>query len=60
MSGLRPGEEKPLTDDSRAGILAYWNQVAEATGMPFDRKALDVPGFVYNTGDQGGLRPYFS
>ena len=49
MGGLRPGTDKPLTDEARAQMRGYWPQVAQLSGQPFDPGVLDAEGFVYDT-----------
>jgi putative protein-disulfide isomerase len=49
MGGLRPGTDKPLTDDARTQMRGYWPQVAQLSGQPFDPAVLDTEGFVYDT-----------
>ena len=49
MGGLRPGTDKPLTDEARAQMRGYWTQVAQLSGQPFDADVLDTEGFVYDT-----------
>jgi putative protein-disulfide isomerase len=49
MGGLRPGTDKPLTDEARARMRGYWPQVAQLSGQPFDPGVLDAESFVYDT-----------
>lgn len=49
MGGLRPGTDTPMTEDAKAELAGHWAHVHEATGLPFDRTALDREGFLYDT-----------
>ncbi|MCR5875593.1 DsbA family protein [Phenylobacterium sp. J426] len=49
MGGLRPGTDKPMTEEAKAELAGHWSHVHEATGLPFDRGALDHEGFLYDT-----------
>lgn len=51
LGGLRPGPEAEELDDRVAYTLAHhWEQVAEASGQPFDHGFLDRrDGWVYDT-----------
>jgi putative protein-disulfide isomerase len=49
MGGLRPGTATPMIEAAKTEVLGHWNHVAEATGLAFDRAALDREGFVYDT-----------
>lgn len=49
MGGLLPGTETPMDAKAKAEISGYWNQVHEASGLPFQTGALDREGFVYDT-----------
>lgn len=48
MGGLRPGTDRPMTDEARAEILHHWEQVRQATGQPFDAQVLSER-FIYDT-----------
>lgn len=48
MGGLRPGTDRPMTDEGRAEILSHWAHVREATGQPFDERVL-TERFIYDT-----------
>lgn len=49
MGGLRPGTERPMDEAARREVLGHWSHVQEATGLPFDGRALQREGFVYDT-----------
>jgi putative protein-disulfide isomerase len=49
MGGLRPGTEKPMTEEAKLEIADHWTHVHEATGLPFDGAGMSAPGFVYDT-----------
>lgn len=50
VGGLRPGRHaQPLDDDLRAFLLHHWEQVAAASGQPFDPSVLDRDGWAYDT-----------
>jgi putative protein-disulfide isomerase len=49
MGGLRPGTEEPMTEAARREVVGHWTHVHEATGLPFDARALDHEGFRYDT-----------
>lgn len=49
MGGLRPGTDEPMTQAAKSELAQHWNHVNEATGLPFDRAALDRDGFLYDT-----------
>ena len=49
MGGLRPGNDKPTTEQARTELKIHWEHVHEATGLPFDDSVLDRPGFLYDT-----------
>jgi putative protein-disulfide isomerase len=49
MGGLRPGTDQPMTEAAKSELAGHWTHVTEATGLPFDRGALDRPGFLYDT-----------
>lgn len=49
MGGLRPGNDKPTTEQAKTELKIHWEHVHEATGLPFDDAVLDRPGFLYDT-----------
>jgi putative protein-disulfide isomerase len=49
MGGLRPFNREPATDAFKRMIREHWDHVAAASGLPFDRAAIDREGFVYDT-----------
>lgn len=49
MGGLRPGQSKPMNDETKAKIREHWQHVQDATGQPFDFSFFDREGFVYDT-----------
>ncbi len=49
MGGLRAFNTQALTPALRETILGHWRHVADASGLPFNRGALDRDGFVYDT-----------
>lgn len=48
LGGLRL-QQQPLDAEGRQLIRTHWEQVHEATGLPFSSTALDSDGFIYNT-----------
>jgi putative protein-disulfide isomerase len=49
VGGLRPGERAEPLDGVRAMLEHHWQQVAAASGQPFDFGALDRTGWMYDT-----------
>jgi putative protein-disulfide isomerase len=49
VGGLRAYHQEPITEQQKEKLLAYWGQVHETTGLPFNNEMLERPGFVYNT-----------
>jgi len=49
MGGLRPGTKQAMTPEAKREVLGHWAHVHEATGLPFDERALDRDGFRYDT-----------
>ncbi len=50
MGGLRPGPAAaPLDDAMKEFLRHHWEEVAEATGQPFDNDFFDREGFIYDT-----------
>jgi putative protein-disulfide isomerase len=51
VGGLRPGsEDEPLDDRTAATLAHHWEQVAQASGQPFDHAFLERrDGWVYDT-----------
>lgn len=49
MGGLRPYNREPMSVAFRTMLLEHWNHVAQASGLPFSRTAIDRPGFIYDT-----------
>jgi putative protein-disulfide isomerase len=49
MGGLRPFNREPVTAQFRAMLRGHWKHVADASGLPFDPAALEIPGFTYDT-----------
>ncbi len=49
MGGLRPGTEKPMTEEAKVEIVDHWTNVHEATGLPFNGSGMSAPGFAYDT-----------
>lgn len=49
MGGLRPYNREPMSEVFRSMLLEHWNHVAKASGLPFSRTAIDLPGFIYDT-----------
>jgi len=48
--GLRPGSGAQVLEDSlRSYLIHHWDQVAAASGQPFNEKALANDGWVYDT-----------
>ncbi|MBK8209318.1 MAG: DsbA family protein [Rhodospirillales bacterium] len=49
VGGLRAGETKPMDGRSGAYIRHHWEEVAAATGQPFDFRFFERERFVYDT-----------
>jgi len=49
VGGLRAGEKRPMDDRSRDYVRHHWEQVAAATGQPFNFDFFERGGFVYDT-----------
>lgn len=50
VGGLRPGPNaEPLDEITRRTLAEHWDHVEQASGQPFDRRALDRPGWIYDT-----------
>jgi putative protein-disulfide isomerase len=49
VGGLRAGETRPMDKKSKAYVRHHWQEVAAATGQPFDYAFFDRQGFVYDT-----------
>jgi putative protein-disulfide isomerase len=47
--GLRPMTSKPMTDKAKAETRHHWEDVARASGQPFNFTFFDREGFVYDT-----------
>jgi len=48
--GLRPGSgAQVLEDNLRSYLIHHWDQVAAASGQPFNEEALAKDGWVYDT-----------
>ncbi len=47
--GLRPMTVKPMTDKAKADTRHHWEEVARASGQPFNFTFFDRQGFVYDT-----------
>ncbi len=48
--GLRPGPSaQPLEDTLRSYLIHHWDQVAAASGQPFNEKILADDGWIYDT-----------
>ena len=47
--GLRPMNAQPMTGKSKAETRHHWEQVAAASGQPFNFTFFDRKGFVYDT-----------
>lgn len=47
--GLRPMTTQPMTDKAKADTRHHWEQVAGASGQPFNFTFFDRQGFVYDT-----------
>ena len=48
--GLRPGSNAQVLDDNLRGVLTHhWDQVAAASGQPFNDAVLASDGWVYDT-----------
>jgi|SRR5579859_2483543 len=49
MGGLRPGAEKPMTEEAKLEIVDHWTNVQDATGLAFNGSGMSAPGFIYDT-----------
>jgi putative protein-disulfide isomerase len=50
VGGLRPGPSaEPLDEITRRTLAEHWHHVEEASGQPFDRRALDREDWIYDT-----------
>tara|TARA_R110002110_G_scaffold260260_1_gene475867 strand:- start:50886 stop:51593 length:708 start_codon:yes stop_codon:yes gene_type:complete len=49
VGGLHAFDTDPMTDEYKARIKHHWEQVAEATGQPFNYAFFDRDGFVLDT-----------
>ena len=49
VGGLRPGDRAEPLDRVRPMLEHHWEQVAAASGQPFDVKALDRTDWMYDT-----------
>ncbi len=49
VGGLRPGTTEAMTERARDTVRHHWDQVADATGQPFDFAFFDRDSFVYDT-----------
>jgi len=47
--GLRPMTSQPMTDKAKAETRHHWEEVASASGQPFNFTFFDRQGFVYDT-----------
>lgn len=47
--GMRAYNTEPLNDQSRAELMAHWQQVADKTGLSFSTDTISQEGFIYNT-----------
>jgi putative protein-disulfide isomerase len=49
VGGLHAFDTEPMSDDYKATIRRHWQQVAQATGQPFNYAFFDRDGFVLDT-----------
>lgn len=49
VGGLRPGDRAEPIERIRDYLAHHWNQVAAASGQPFDHAGLDRDGWMYDT-----------
>jgi putative protein-disulfide isomerase len=49
MGGLRPFNRDPMSDAFREMLAGHWQQVAQASGLALNPRALVIEGFVYDT-----------
>jgi len=49
LGGLRPGTTEPMGQKAKDELAGHWTHVHEATGLPFNRAAIDREGFLYDT-----------
>ncbi|MES2070280.1 MAG: DsbA family protein [Pseudomonadota bacterium] len=49
VGGLRAYNTEVMDEAKKASILGHWQQVADASGLPFSDAGMARPGFVYDT-----------
>ena len=49
LGGLRAYNPDLMDEKLKTSLLAHWEKVGEASGLPFSRKALSHPNFIYDT-----------
>ena len=49
LGGLRAYNKDVMDAEKRAMILGHWQQVEQASGLPFTRNGMAQPNFIYDT-----------
>ncbi|CAL60780.1 putative protein-disulfide isomerase [Herminiimonas arsenicoxydans] len=49
LGGLRAYNPDLMDEKLKASLLAHWEKVEEASGLPFSEDALSHPNFIYDT-----------
>lgn len=49
LGGLRAYNPDLMDEKLKTSLLAHWEKVGEASGLPFSRDALSHPNFIYDT-----------
>ncbi len=49
LGGLRAYNPDLMDEKLKTSLLAHWEHVEEASGLPFSRDALSHPNFIYDT-----------
>ena len=49
MGGLRAYNTEVMNEAMKAELMSHWKQVHETSGLPFLDRAVEQPGFIYDT-----------
>ena len=49
VGGLRAHNKQVMDEALRTTLLSHWQQVHDASGLPFSDEGLSAPGFIYDT-----------
>jgi putative protein-disulfide isomerase len=49
VGGLRAYNTEVMTEDARTTLLSHWDNVEQASGLPFSKDALSHDDFIYDT-----------